>query len=429
MTLAKVVYAAAEVLLDEAIAELTGTTAVALLNQISSMVGDAAKWVTAAKTLKMRKALVTRLVDGKAAEAFKAIVDGGDFIDDAGEDFQFQYGKQSGKSRFSPSIIIKIPMRATDGEYQPNYYLHLMFNEKLDANEETVVDPRIRFYFYRQVNDSYNQDVNVYSCVFSESNLEENINDNAPDHYKANGPQTPYCVLPGGYYGRDHLNGSGIPPDGPLRTVFGLYPGGGLFDDNTYDDTQNLGTDGGLGAGILPVMLSSYVDFMRVEAALTLGTGEDDRALLKSAIEKSIAKVISFKDLVPGQMSRQIERVTEAGVFDTVEDLFVPSDSTQAAYVDFVLGQYDAAASTEDKLNILMKEYMIALRGNGLEGYNNYRRTGLPRNIQPALEPAAGAYARSLFYPAVHVDLNQNATQKQVTEPVFWDNNPAELTY
>ena len=29
-----------------------------------------------------------------------------------------------------------------------------------------------------------------------------------------------------------------------------------------------------------------------------------------------------------------------------------------------------------DRLNVIMKEYFIALWGNGIESYNNYRRTG-----------------------------------------------------
>ena len=34
------------------------------------------------------------------------------------------------------------------------------------------------------------------------------------------------------------------------------------------------------------------------------------------------------------------------------------------------------------KLNIIMKEYYIALWGNGVDAINNYRRTGKPDNMQ-----------------------------------------------
>jgi len=73
-----------------------------------------------------------------------------------------------------------------------------------------------------------------------------------------------------------------------------------------------------------------------------------------------------------------------------------------------------------------MKEYYIALWGNGLDAYNNYRRTGKPENMQFTQEADPGAFNRSMIYPSVHVNLNQNAAQKSSQAvQVFWDNNPA----
>ena len=73
-----------------------------------------------------------------------------------------------------------------------------------------------------------------------------------------------------------------------------------------------------------------------------------------------------------------------------------------------------------------MKEYYIALWGNGIESYNNYRRTGKPSNMQPVLQTNPGPFIRSFLYPSVYVNLNKNATQKSSTAvQVFWDINPA----
>ena len=94
--------------------------------------------------------------------------------------------------------------------------------------------------------------------------------------------------------GRDHLNGSGIPADGNIRTSYGLYPAGGDFDSNEFKKTQNLGTTGGLGQGILPILLSSFVDFMRAEAALMLGASGDPKELLLSGVKKVAAKSQKF---------------------------------------------------------------------------------------------------------------------------------------
>jgi len=414
------VYAAAGALLDEAIAQLSGTTAAPPRTDIFYG-GDVSKWITLAKTMKLKIALTTRLVNSKAKDEINAVVSGGDLIDEASEDFQFQYST----NRVNPdarSPHYAEHYESDDGGYMANYFMWLLQGEKLDADENPVKDPRIRFYFYRQVSDALNQDLNTYSCIFSD------LPDQSmkPQHYIDIDPRMPYCALEDGYSGRDHLNGSGIPPDGPIRTVWGLYPAGGKFDDNSFSGVQNSGTDGGLGAGIDPLLLSSFVDFMRAEAALTLGTNDDPRAMLESGINASMAKVFSFKSLVAGDLARVLtDPVT--GEQRTVEESFVPSDSTVQAYVDFVLNEYDNAANDDEKLNIIMKEYLIALWGNGIEAYNNYRRTGKPDKIQPTLEPASGAFARSAFLPAVHVDFNANATQKAVTDKVFWDDGSATV--
>lgn len=163
---------------------------------------------------------------------------------------------------------------------------------------------------------------------------------------------------------------------------------------------------------------------MRAEAALTANTGEDARALLESGVKKSIEKVIGFKSLVPTTMSRTV--VDRQNNSATIEELYVPDAEDIQKYVDFVLARYDAAS---DKLDVVMKEYFIALWGNGLEAYNMYRRTGKPNNMAPALESNPGAFIRSFLYPANNVNLNSNATQKALTVQVFWDNNPADFVY
>ena len=411
------VYASAIALLDEAIAELTGSTAQApATDQFYG--GDPAKWVTFAKTLKLRAAVTTRLVDGNAAATINALVSEGDIIDEESEDFQFEYGNQ----RTNPNSrhpFYNSHYEQGDGPYLSNYYMWLLRADKEDANGAAVVDPRIRFYFYRKIEKADEQDPTTYSCHFSA------LPDQSaqPDHWAEVDPRLPYCiVLPGdGYSGRDHGNGEGIPPDGPTRTSYGLYPGGGQLDINEYVDTRQNGATGGLGQGIWPIMLSSFVDFMRAEAALTIGTNDDPRALLESGIRKSMDKVIGFTSLIPATLAKT---VVIRGEEFPVEETFVPTQEDIDSYVEFVLGQYDAAS---DKLDVVMKEYYIALWGNGLEAYNMYRRTGKPNNIQPALETFVGDFPRSFLLPDVHVTRNGNVSQKTLTETVFWDNGTAPV--
>ncbi|MEL6925149.1 MAG: SusD/RagB family nutrient-binding outer membrane lipoprotein, partial [Bacteroidota bacterium] len=376
------VYAAAEALLDEAIAGISGSSATGPSNDFYYG-GDGSKWVTLAKTLKLRLYNTTRLVDSGAAGKINALLADGDLIDDVSEDFQALYG-QSRNNPNSRHPFYNNSYEANDGTYQSNYFMWLMTGDKLDENDAPVRDPRARYYFYRQVRSSYDQDVNVYSCIFAETSNEEDINNAKPAHYVANGSRTPFCVLPGGYYGRDHGNGSGIPPDGFIRTVYGLYPGGGKFDDDSFGSTQNNGTDGGQGQGIEPIMLSSYVDFMRAEAALTLGTSDDPRTLLESGIQKSMDKVVSFESLVPSDMGRLI--TTPSGE-RSVKDLFGADADDIRAYIDFVLAQYDAATTDDERLNIIMKEYLISL--SDLRYYSGSRgQLGTTMNEQTHLVQA-----------------------------------------
>lgn len=416
------VYAAAIALLNEAIAQLNGTVAAA--PRIDNFYGgDAAKWSSLANTLILRAGITTRLVDpaGAAAAVSAAVSSPAGLIDSRTEDWQFNYGttRQNPNSRHPQ---YNASYETTDGAYMSNYYMWLLRAEK-DNGGVPVIDPRIRYYFYRQVEDASAQDVTTYSCHWS------NFPDPAqkPDWYSDVDPDMPYCVaFPGdGYWGRDHLNNEGIPPDGPLRTVVGIYPFGGQFDFNEFEDQQQQGTTGATGQGIWPIMTSSYVNFLRAEAALTVSTGEDARALFEAGMRDSFAKVIGFEARDPGTFSTVVE--IRGGGSGTVKELYGADDADVDNYVNFVLGEYDAAASTEERLNIVMKEYYIALWGNGVESYNMYRRTGMPNNMQPGLESAPGAYMRSFFYPADHETRNPNVTQKQITDPVFWDNGSANV--
>ncbi|PHN07227.1 SusD/RagB family nutrient-binding outer membrane lipoprotein [Flavilitoribacter nigricans] len=417
------VYAGALATLDEAIAQLGSTSAARPVTNLYNN-GSAGAWLKVANTLKLRAALTTRLVDPSgSASTINALVSGGNIIDEASEDFQFNYGNQRNNPN-SRHPFYNNSYENADGTYMSTYYMWLLRGEKETADGIAVIDPRIRYYFYRQVEDANAFGTNEYSCHFT--NLPDQ--ESKPAHFAQFNPRLPYCIIPNdGYWGRDHLNNEGIPPDGNLRTVYGLYPGGGQFDDSSFDEVQQLGTTGGLGQGISPILLSSFTAFMRAEAALTIGTNDDARAMLEEGVRASIAKVQSFGSLVPATLSRQVD---VRGELIPVADLYVPTSDDVDAYVDFVLGQYDAAASDDERLNVIAKEYLIALWGNGIEAYNMYRRTGKPDGIAPSLEPGAGAFIRSAFLPAVHV--NRNATtsgNKPLTQQVFWDTNPADFVY
>jgi hypothetical protein len=103
----------------------------------------------------------------------------------------------------------------------------------------------------------------------------------------------------------------------------------------------------------------------------------------------------------------------------------VPSAARIDAYVNLVLGRYDRATTAAARMEIIQQEYYIALWGNGVDAFNNYRRTGRPGGMSFTVAQAGGNMIRSHYYPSVLVNLNKNITQKTIDKQVFWDNNPA----
>ncbi|RZS99942.1 SusD/RagB family nutrient-binding outer membrane lipoprotein [Aquimarina brevivitae] len=357
-------------------------------------------WITAAKTLKLRiytqaKDAGTELGVNITAEINSLLAEN-DLIDTPSEDWQFNYGTNRVNPNSRHPGYNRYYEAAATG-YMSNYLMWAMIDEKGAGD-----DPRLRYYFYRQDSNANNEDIFTLGCIVQ----------SAPGHYGNessiydNSIGMPFCVADAGrgYWGRDHGDNGGIPPDDEKRTVYGVYPVGGSFDIDDAGSIQNEGEDGGLGAGITPIILSSYVHFLKAEAQLTAGATGDARASLEAGIRASMDKVLNFDPA-------------------TASSPFAATATNVNAYVTVVLDAYDAAGPN-DRLDIVMKEYFIASFGNGLETYNGYRRTGLPSNFQPTLDPNPGDYYRSALYPANYINNNSNATQKERTEKIFWDKNP-----
>jgi hypothetical protein len=229
-----------------------------------------------------------------------------------------------------------------------------------------------------------------------------------PSRYLAN-PSWPFCIIKDsvgvneGYWGRDYGDASGVGPDTKSRTNWGVYPIGGKYDDNSAAPVK--ATDGLLGAGIAPMMLATFVEFMKAEAALTLGTTGTASTLLISAVDKSISKVMNFGAPVASGPT-------------------VPTNTDIQNYETAVAALYTKAATTDAKMEVIAKEYWIAGFGNGIEIYNMYRRTGgKPSDMQVALRDP-GPFPNTMPYPLVYSAQNNTAPSKDFSAKVFWDADP-----
>ncbi len=382
------IYNAALTLLDQAIANFRSTPAAE--PQLDFFYGnDYDKWEKAANTLKMRIYVQRRLVDPNALASFNAIVASGDYITETADDFEYNWPASSATQPDSRHPRYGLNYQAAGaGDYQSNWLMNLM---------DTTDDPRIRYYFYRQ-----SENVPGNGVAPDEETLNCSL-ETAPQHY-VNGGFT-FCNLPNGYWGRDHGDTDGTPPDGFLRTTFGTYPVGGRFDDDSFQGIST--TSGGAGTGVTPLLTAFGVDFMKAEMALVAGNIPAARMALIDGFNKNLAKVQAF---LSGR---------EAGA-----DLsFAPTEAQITLYRDTFLAAFDDA-DLEGKWDVFAEQYWIAFFGNGVDPYNFYRRTGYPTTLQPNLEPDPGTFIRSLYYPSNSVNNNSSISQKpNQSQPVFWDTN------
>ncbi|QKX03753.1 SusD/RagB family nutrient-binding outer membrane lipoprotein [Aquimarina sp. TRL1] len=395
------VYKEAEKLLNEALVNFTKEE----LRKPSSDLfygGDKSKWIKFTNTVKLKLHLQTRLVDSEAGSKINALISEGNLILDAADDFVFKYSAtDANPDSRHPLFGRNFDAAADVSDYMSNSYMVLLKNDYISG------DPRTRYYFYRQSLD-FTTDPNENECVTIAR----------PTHYSS---EDTYCNPGDGYWGRDHFDNDGIPPDGGKRTTWGVYPVGGQFDYNQGEAVS--GRQIGLkGAGIAPILLSSFTNFMLAEASLKSGVSGDPKSYLEAGIRQSINKVIELGSTTP---EMEIELVaddpdTPENERKTVREIYGSSSADIDLYIEKVLERYDSL-SGDDRLELVVIEYFKALFGNGLEAYNTYRRTGFPSNLQPALEPQPGEFINSFFYPEELFQQNSNVDQKpNQAVRVFW---------
>ena len=206
-----------------------------------------------------------------------------------------------------------------------------------------------------------------------------------------------------GLLGRDRGDASGIPADGALRLLPGVYPCGGYYDVPAAAlPAANKAT----GGGIFPAMTTVNVDYYKIEAMLKLGYPGDPAAVLKNAIESHIKKVVDF------------------GVATDVNSV-KPAQAAIDKYVTLWVDRFNASTTADGKLGVALKQLWFSSYGNGFDFYNAYRRTGLPTSLQEHVTKTVRGYPLRFPYTQTELTLNPNAAAyKDVAfdkTPIFWD--------
>ncbi|MBW1296682.1 SusD/RagB family nutrient-binding outer membrane lipoprotein [Aquimarina litoralis] len=370
------VYDAMFDLIDAGIADLSGSTANTVTQDLFYD-GNLTQWIRFGNTLKLKMYNQIRNVDAaRATTGINQLIAQGNLIETIGDDFQFQFSTNGSpvESRHRFFTNPYLGGGASVVLYMNNGFMRLL------KDSQPMPDPRLRYYFYRQsLTDPMGDDL---PCT---TTLTE-------------------CYIGDFYWGRQHGDSQGVPADNLARTIYGVYPGGGAFDNDNgvpgINSTNNLG-----GAGINPIYLSSFTKFTLAEAALMLGTTGDARTLFEEGVRNSLSKVTGFGAAVAGNLA--------------------PSATDIEDYVTEVLSDYDAETTNDGRLNIILREFYIASYGNGLESYNFYRKTGLPNVLQASISPSP--FPRSFILPTDETLVNPNIDSNFLTDQVFWDDNPANF--
>jgi hypothetical protein len=401
-------------LLDAAIADLTNLTAKNKVIPAGDDViyaGDKAKWVRAAKTIKLKLLTQVRLVQN-VSSAVTALVTSGDLIK-SGEDFEFVYKSKSSPDERNPGFL---DYEAGQRSYYMSPWMYRILKGQNPAILFGIRDPRIPYYYYNQMTSS-------------SSSREGN-----PTEYRDGGFVS--IVFGSISRNRDHAT------DGTI-TVFGVYPVGGRYDDGGAKKVT-----GSYGTGAAPYRFITYADRLYLQAELA-NAGLIPEAVgdsyFKQALDASFQQVDHVVSLV-APASATISQTAPPTMWVPSATAPVPPAAATTgwlvkAYITSVMAQYDAATPAR-KLEYIMTEKWISQFGCGVDTWTDYRRTRYPVVFNPLdATQAPGGQVISPFegfvipvtlinpvpwtvcWPTSELSLNPNApVQKDPsTHKVFYD--------
>jgi Starch-binding associating with outer membrane/Susd and RagB outer membrane lipoprotein len=406
------VYNACLTLLDEAIVNLAKTSPVSVTGDLIYG-GNAGRWSRLATTMKLKLLMTGRKSIPDAPAKIQALLNAGGFITGSADDFKFTFSKDP--------TSLRHPWYTgayTGGEFDYTYICHQFMMETLLDQ-----DPRARFYFYNQTGEVLDltdpTGRNTSPCSQGGCKWGYLPTTKWADSLRSRGYDSLFI---NGLFGRDRGDATGIPADGSLRTIPGVYPCGGFYGKTVAFTVSKTGkiiptpqipaANAAAGGGIFPALTDINVDYYKIEAILALnaaGGVDSARTLLSSAIRKHISRVVSFG------------LATDAASVN-------PSAASIDAYVAKWMTRFNAASGNEAKLNVALKQLWHSSYGNGFEIFNTFRRTGLPNTIDDLLNASpkgAASYIYRLPYPSSELNLNTSMTDAQKAikywvDKVFW---------
>lgn len=396
------IYNACLVLLNEALDNFKNVEGAKPAKDDLIYTGDVAKWIKAANTIKLRLLLQSRKASSEITGwdgELSSLLAENDFIV-AGGDFQFPHSATTSPADERHSGYLNEYFAGQKGAYISPMLYECMSGKDYNFKNNpfrSVVDPRIPYYFYNQL---------------TATAAAEN-----PTDYRD-----------GAFVSMVFASNSGFTSSSMASsmTTLGIYPVGGKFDDGKGGKTTSTS-----GTGIAPdKFVQAYsVPFMKAELVLAGEMTGDAKAYLEEGIRASFAHV---------------NAVSQAAKGAAAVPVITPEAIT--TFVTGILAKYDAATTTEARMEMVMTQKWVANFYNPIEAYNDMRRTGYPNPFtgdsngygwSPYAQQTAAkaeltqidlitlrAYPRVLLYPQSETEANPNITNEGRVvgnQNVFWD--------
>ena len=401
MTLAKTFTPSFFAMIDEGLADMRNPAVNISVPGADDYIykGDTTKWKRAANTLKLKLYTQVRLVQNVATQVQALLATPANLISSQADNFMMPYGPFATTDDRHPAYG---DYNATQrgGQLVSPWLYEIMKGRNANILSGNP-DPRIPYYIYNQ----------KLPAALPENCTEFRDGGFITILFGSNGN----C--------RDGSNSA-------TYSLFGIYPAGGRFEDNTGRTIASLGALNA-GTGARPHEFITYADRLYLEAelinaGLALGT---ERTVFSNALNESFKQI----DYIIGNYIKP----GNAGSAQTVP--LIDTMAATTTYKNTVLAAFDAG-TTAKKLELIMTEKWINRIENPVDSYTDYRRTDYPVLFSPApvgnvtsvtapdgkVTPVSNdrRYPLSLPFNTNEIALNSNAPPQKVPEnyKVFWDN-------
>lgn len=389
------VYTHCFALIDEGLADLhkkiLPANSVGTEDQVYGGEANIIKWIRFAYTLKLKLYNQVRLTSMYDAAAVAALITADTFMTSTSDGFRLKYTNSNSPENRHPLFTEDYTggvsnyinpfcfyfMNGASASTVPAGYTQPM-NQRFPF--AGIVDPRIPYYFYNQLKTG-------------------------------EAPQNPFTLRDGNYLGIWFASFNIDPKEGfdqsNSSTLVGLYPCGGPYDNASgvnHTSTSGLG-----GAGYQ--RLYPYHSHLFTLAELDLINDVDPRT---TDVILGLAIDAAFQEVTDAIGTSGAPSITAAG----------------ATYRTSIVNLFNAAATTADKLEIIMASKWVANFKSGPDAYTDYRRTGFPVMFDPAtdnnpLTVLNRNYPVSFPLNSIEIKTNPNAPtdRNPGLTKVFWDAN------